>query len=284
MIFISTGGYYERSAYESARELIANGFFNIELSGGQFSESLHQDLLKLKGQACLQIHNYFPPPRVPFVFNLGSLNIETADAAMQHARKAITWAADFSQPVYSFHAGFLLDPAPKELGRRIGKRELFDRETSLEKFISRVNELAEFSRDLGVELLVENNVLSHSNYKEFGENPLLMVTPDEAVRIMESTLSNVNMLVDVAHLKVSARTLGFDPISMFTKCQKWIHAYHLSDNDGLSDSNQEVREDSWFWEHLQRDLKYYSLEIYKTDLDHMKRQFALTQKKLGLIE
>ena len=48
-------------------------------------------------------------------------------------------------------------------------------------------------------------------------------------------------LVDVAHLKVSANTLNFDAreyLEIFKKDK--IGGYHLSDNNGLVDSNKEI--------------------------------------------
>ena len=94
-----------------------------------------------------------------------------------------------------------------------------------------------------------------------------MTTPKESVFIMEKTPNNVCMLLDVAHLKVSARSLGFDRYEMFSACDSWIKGYHFSDNDGKSDSNQRVESDAWFWPYIKRDENYYSLEVYDTNID-----------------
>ena len=40
MIYISTGGFYNRNAYETSLEFQRNEIFNIELSGGLFESSL----------------------------------------------------------------------------------------------------------------------------------------------------------------------------------------------------------------------------------------------------
>ena len=64
---------------------------------------------------------------------------------------------------------------------------------------------------------------------------------------MENTNENVNLLIDVAHLKVSSNSLKFNQ-TMFEICDPWIKAYHLSDNNGLSDTNEPFSEDAWFWD------------------------------------
>ena len=41
----------------------------------------------------------------------------------------------------------------------------------------------------------------------------------------------------------------------------YIEGYHLSDNDGLKDSNREFTKNSWFYNGL-KDVKYISIEVY----------------------
>ena len=80
MIFISTSCIKNNKIRDSVQELAENGFQNIELSGGtKFYENFENDLLELKDRYKLnyRCHNYFPPPKKPFVLNLASLNNET---------------------------------------------------------------------------------------------------------------------------------------------------------------------------------------------------------------
>jgi sugar phosphate isomerase/epimerase len=108
-----------------------------------------------------------------------------------------------------------------------------------------------------------------------------MTEPREASEIMSATDSSVKMLLDVAHLKVSANTLGFEPSSMFKQCHQWIEAYHLSDNNGLEDQNNEVTKNSWFWPYLNKELDYYSLEVYTRQYSKLLSQIELTDKILS---
>ena len=89
----------------------------------------------------------------------------------------------------------------------------------------------------------------------------------ECKQIISNTPDNIKLLVDVAHLKVSANSLNFE-CEIFEKCDDLI-GYHLSDNDGLSDTNNIYDEDAWFWKFLKKNLDYYSIEVYNLDLDQI---------------
>jgi sugar phosphate isomerase/epimerase len=97
---------------------------------------------------------------------------------------------------------------------------------------------------------------------------------------MKNTPSNVNLLVDVAHLKVSSQSLGLDGTLFLTECKKWIKAYHLSDNNGLEDENKSFDSNSWFWTHIINGLNYYSLEVYTSSLNVLHEQSELAEAKV----
>ena len=118
-------------------------------------------------------------------------------------------------------------------------------------FIKRVNYVAKYAENKNVKILLENNVITKKNLSRFDKNPFLMSNYSDTIRIMKNCNKNVGLLVDVAHLKVSAKTLNFDPKRYLIKLHKYIEAYHLSDNDGLSDQNENISN------------KKLVLEIYK---------------------
>jgi sugar phosphate isomerase/epimerase len=282
MIFVSTGGIKETTAYNTALTFIEHGITGIELSGGAYEEIILSKYQKLLESANFQVHNYFPPPKNPFVFNLASPNNLIAEKSISHAKNAIKLSAALERPIYSFHAGFLLDPKVSQLGKPIDALHVYDRNSCLDSFLERITILAEYASSNDVQLLIENNVISDSNIKIFGEDPFLMTTPKEAKIIMENTPSNVNMLLDVAHLKVSANSLSFDRHEMFTECDNWIKAYHFSDNDGISDSNNSIDMDSWFWPYVKKNENYYSLEVYNSNINELKDQINITNEQLCL--
>lgn len=156
-----------------------------------------------------------------------------------------------------------------------------DRATAFHQFADKVLLLAEEARREGVTLLVENNVLSAVNMAAFGEDPLLLTHPDEIAAFMGGMPEHVGLLLDVAHLKVSAQTLGFDPVAAHAQVKPWIRGYHLSDNDGRSDSNQPVTADSWFWQVIEPGLDYYSLEVYRMSPAELVGQYEFVKTSLS---
>ncbi len=272
--YISTGGFNRIPAYKSVRKLINYGAKNIELSGGIYCSENLKKLKSQKQKINFQIHNYFPPPKIPFVFNLASQNPLIAARSLKHVETAIRNCKEIGSDYYSFHAGFLCDIEIDELGKVVKKKKLFDRRKSINIFIKRISKLAALAKKNKVTLLVENNVLSKKNLKEFNANPFLMCEPIESCKIAKRFPPNVKLLVDVAHLKVSAKTLNFDPKIMFQKCNKYIGGYHLSDNDGKSDTNKPFFDNAWFWKYLNKNLNYFSVEVYNLN----KKKFLDLQK------
>ncbi len=214
------------------------------------------------------------------MLNLGSLDQVTGDRSVAHVEQALEWCVALGADRYSVHAGFLLDPRVDQLGKRIQSRSLFDRNECIEMFVSRVSRLAEIAARAGIALMIENNVLSANNAAEFSANPLLMCDPQECEKVMGLLPDSVGLLIDVAHLKVSANSLNFDPDKMFTLCGDRVAAYHLSDNNGLEDSNQQFDENSWFWPYLRSDINYFSVEVYGCSADQLLQQVDLVQSKL----
>lgn len=279
-VFISTGGFRNQTALDITLEFLNYGITSVELSGGAHCEDQLSGLIELREKVKFQVHNYFPPPLEPFVFNLASLDPEIHQKSMQHAYAAIRLAAVLGRPIYSFHAGFRINPSVVELGSIIKKRTLQNYDDTLDCFGRSMLDLAEFARGEGVKLLVENNVLTKSNFKSFGENPLLLTCSNQILEFIKEMPGNVEILLDVAHLKVSGTTLGFDYGDAHKALLPWIGGYHLSDNDGLEDSNGPVRGDSWFWGDVKPNLDYYTLEVYRLAADALVGQRELVLKML----
>ena len=283
MIFLSTGGERHQTAANTALQFFEAGVHCVELSGGAYSDNCEEELASLPSEMILQVHNYFPPPKIPFVFNLASVNPVIASQSIEHVRSAIRLAVKLRRPIFSFHAGFRMDPSVDELGAQLVNKALLARDVALEMFGERIALLAEEARREGVTLLVENNVISQANFDAYNEDPLLLTDPDEIASFMKVAPSNLGLLIDVAHLKVSARTKSFDLVSGHEKLNKWIQGYHLSDNNGCADDNGPVSEVSWFWDHLVRGLNYYTLEVYSRSTSELIEQRNLVETMLASI-
>ena len=278
MIFVSTGGFNNITAIDAIKTLSNYKITSFELSGGIYSSKLSSDLKKLDNNYSFIVHNYFPPPKKPFVLNLASLDDEIFLRTVNHIKDSISLASNLKSQYYSFHAGFLVDPKVSELGKTVQKRKLFNKKESLQRFLYALKSLSKFALEKNVELLIENNVLNKSNLEKFGKNPLLMVDFDDTEYILNNIDDNVHLLIDVAHLKVSANTLKFDPFEYLKVFKDYTKGYHLSDNNGLSDSNSQFLNDSWFWPHIRKDLNYYSIEVYNPNPEILLSQLQMAKK------
>jgi len=279
-IFVSTGGFAKLSGNIVAERYLRKGIKNIELSGGAHSLTLVQDLLKIKNKANFRIHNYFPPPKNPFVLNLASVDQEISNLSLNHVYNSIELCSQLGSKYYSFHAGFLCDLNISELGRKISKRKLISRDKGIDIFLKNLESISKKAKEFDVNIMVENNVLSKNNLNQFGQNPLLMCDHEESKLIMENSPDNINLLVDVAHLKVSSSSLQFNPQHMFKSCDQFIRGYHLSDNNGLSDTNESFTSSAWFWNSLNKNLDYYSIEVYGANEERLLELKNLTEQKI----
>ena len=280
MIYISTGGFDKKSVIEVIQLLSKNNIKAFELSGGIFTDNLESKLKILSNNFQFTVHNYFPPPKKPFVLNLASLNENIYQESVNHIKESIKLASFIKSPFYSFHAGFLIDPKIKELGKTIKNNNLYDRDKSLKRFIHSIKFLSKYASKYKIKLLVENNVITKSNISKFESNPLLMTDIKSTEEIVKNFDENLFFLVDVAHLKVSANTLNYDAREYLEIFKDKIGGYHLSDNNGLVDSNKEISKSSWFWPHLRNDLNYYTLEVYDQNPKVLFSQLELAQNKV----
>lgn len=281
-VYISTGGFSKISADVAAKKLVDAGCFNIELSGGINSSNLIKNLNVLKKKVRFQIHNYFPPAKKSFVINLATQDKEIADLTLKHIELALNTCEKLSSTYYSFHAGFLCDIKITELGKQIKKRKLYSRDTSKELFLERIFKISKKAESIGVKLMIENNVFSAQNKINFLDNPFLMADINESIEIIKQTPKNIKLLIDVAHLKISSNSLNLNRVSELTKCREYVGGYHLSENDGFSDTNEFFNQNSWFWKYLKKDLDYYSIEVYNTSIENLLRLKKLTEDMLKL--
>lgn len=280
MIYISTGGINNKTATETALEFYKNGINKIELSGGLYSKKYEFDIKNLPKNIDIQIHNYYPPPKKPFVFNLASKDEEISSLSLNHVKNSIDLCSKIGSKIFAFHAGFRVDPKVTELGKKIMKISLTSRDEAINLFLKRVKILHEEAKKKNVQLMIENNVISKKNIEHFQEDPLLFTNPKEIKEIMRILPSEIGFLLDVAHLKVSSNSLGFDLEKAHKNLHKEISAYHLSENNGFSDQNRPLKKTSWFWKDLKTDVKFFTLEIYNLSIEKLKMQKTLAENAI----
>ena len=238
MIYVSSSCSKQRRIGTAIQELADHGFRNIELTGGtKYYEGYEDDIIELKTKydLSLLLHNYFPPPKEDFVINLASLDDKVFEKSLEHLRNAIKFADALGVSKLGFHAGFYLDIKVDEIGKAISLHRMWDRNQSYQRFCDAFNLIKNESE--GIQIYIENNVYSRKNFKEYGLPNPFMLTSAFDYRDMKQDI-DFKLLLDIAHLYVSAHTLGFDFGENLDQMITETDYIHLSDNDGFHDQNK----------------------------------------------
>lgn len=244
MIYVSSLAFGRKPVDEIVLEARDAGL-NLEFSSSlPYHTANEESFLNYSGNK--KIHNYFPAPQDSFVLNLASGDSSIRQRTIDHAIHALQLTNKAGTEYYSIHAGFCIDPKPEQLGRQLSVDVVVDREAHWKLFVDSVKEVLGEAEKLGLKLYIENNVLAPFNYSG-GFNPLFCCDAKE----MNQLCSEINhpsfgILLDTAHLKVSAKTLGFDADKAVEEIRPNVKVIHHSDNDGLKDNNQAFDEAYWF--------------------------------------
>jgi len=266
VIYISSSGVRCDCIRESVQIMVNQGIRNIELSGGtNYYEGFEKDLLRLQDKHNINylVHNYFPPPNEHFVLNLASLDDSIVQKSLDLCQKAINLSRLLGSKKYAVHAGFLIDISLRNIGSSIQEIPIFDRQAAIERFSLSWQRLQEMSGGTP-ELYIENNVLSSTNYVNFRQkNPLLFTNYEGYLELRERI--EFKPLIDLAHLRVSSKTLGLDFLDELDKHFLLTNYFHASENDGCHDQNRPLYENGLITQTLKErkfDNTTVTLEIY----------------------
>ena len=284
--YLSSGSFRSRSLSDIISCCEQNDIQFIELSSGlRYDENVVQQVLEATTLRPCLIHNYFPPPKEPFVLNLASADPATLEKSLDLCRRSIDLCARIEAPFYSVHSGFAVSLKAEMLGRpilqsRLDSRMFIPYEQAYDIFCESVQTLSEYAARAGLKLLLENNVVTSHNLAAGRASQFLMTRPEEFKWLFRDLNDdNVGILLDVGHLNVSANTLGFDRNGAISQLAPYIGAFHLSENDGKLDQNQPVTKSSWFWPFVQHfpDVPVV-IEAYALNVDQMLLQRALVEE------
>ena len=277
MIYVSSSCSKQKKIGAAIRELAEHGFRNIELSGGtEYYKGYEDDIFDLKEKYNLNflVHNYFPPPKEDFVLNLASLDEAIFERSLEQLRKSIRLAHLLGADKFGFHAGFYVDISVEEIGKAISASNLSNTKQAYERFCNGFNLIKSESKE--VEIYIENNVYSKTNFDIYGlQNPLMLTSPAEYKELQQHI--DFKLLLDVAHLYVSSQTLGFDFDLHLDQMIVETDYIHLSDNDGYHDQNAAFTSNSKLLNKIKKkhlSNKTITLEIY-TGLNSLRKSFDL---------
>lgn len=267
MIYVSSACSRENTIFKAVKELAEKGFRNIELTGGtRYYEGYEKDLITLKEKYNLHylLHNYFPPPKTDFVVNLASLDDQIFQQSLDHLKKALKLSQKLNLAKFGFHAGFFVDIPPENIGGRIAQRTIRDRAQAMNRFCEGYKILQQEAE--GIELYIENNVYSSSNYSVYQEHLPFMLLCGKDINELKKKI-NFKLLLDVGHLFVTSCTIKLDFYKEFHALATISDYIHVSDNDGLHDTNQAIDPEGEIFKLLsQIELhdKIITLEIYES--------------------
>ena len=170
------------------------------------------------------------------------------------------------------------------LNNDIYQKSLNHRKQSLSRFRDAWLRLQEKAEPYLI-LYLENNVLSYSNYQSFNQvNPLLMTNYEGYLELKE--IMGFNLLLDVAHLKVSCNSLGLNFEDELRKMLPLSNYLHLSDNDGKHDQNKGFNKNSELLQVLKQydfDGKTITLEIYN-NANNINQDYLIVAEALKVNE
>jgi endonuclease IV len=275
-IAVSSIAYLGKPVEAFVESCIKNEFIPEFSSGMPYKEKMSEIFLKAKTRKKFA-HNYFPAPEIPFVLNLASNNKDIRRKSILHCVQGLQLSEKAGAPFFSAHAGFCIDPDPSELGQKLSQSKNINRDLNYRIFIESLHEVLKLSASTGLNFLIENNVLAKMNKHEDDTNPLLCVESAECIKVIsDCNDKRIGLLIDTAHIKVSANTLGFSATDFFNETKDYIQCIHHSDNEGEYDNNMKLNNDYWFLD-LIKNFKHivHVLEVKKISEEEIKEQLKL---------
>lgn len=246
MIYVSSSCIKHNRIADIIQQLAEHGIRNIELSGGtDYYDTIEHDLTDLKKQFCLQYtcHAYFPPPRIPFVVNLASCSDEIYQQSIEHYERCIEMMHRLDCHVLSIHAGFLIEIGTQEIGSTLSCATVYDEDRAYDRFCCAYKHIEALCCKNNIALFLENNVLSAENYRQFEHRNYLMMADHASIMKMYSQMQ-FNLLLDLAHLHVSANALGMDYTVECQNLKEYVRWIHISENDGITDQHRPLQQNS----------------------------------------
>jgi len=250
---------------------------NVEL--GSVHEHFDTKILK-KFDFNFTIHNYFPPPKIPFNFNLASKNKIIRQKSSRLAKKAIDLCCDIESPLYTFHAGFTVDP-PK-LGKPLPRINVGDRKEAIEIFVNEVEDIVDFANKRGIKVAMEPNVVQKFNLVE-NRNDLCLFAEYQEIEKLFRILKNTSLglLVDLGHTTVTSHWLKFDKDNFVQKCSKYTYALHVSNNNGFQDQHRGLTQKCWAISKLKKFKNNpIILETMNLSIEKIKQNISIVQNSI----
>lgn len=281
-VYVSTGAFKNKSLSNVLQNAEDYHITHIELSAGlNYVDDVDTAMLRHSNSINYLIHNYFPTPKESFTLNLASEDSYIIEKSIDMCKRAIDMAVRYGMPLYSIHSGFAFDSTGKELGNksqldlpRIPIRK------AKQNFIKNLTVVCRYAKEKEVKIAIENNVFA--GYAKGYDGLYLGVTEADLLEIINNVpYDNLGILLDLAHAKVSCKSLKTNVIEMINMLKPYILCVHASQNDGIVDSNSKIEKNDDIYNCLKIiKPKYAVVEVYNLDICEIKQQVALVQEAI----
>ncbi len=269
------------SLKERVSDYRKKGFDAIELGHG-ISMNNEDEKYLFSNPGRYLIHNYFPPPKIPFVLNLASDKQIILEKSFDLIKTALFLSKKIHAPLYSLHAGFIRDPVGFGVSSFVfpSVEDEEEKKLATQRFEKNLKLIAQSSNELGVDICIENNCCTTDMV-----NKLLLQTTEEFQHFFHSQLSdNLGILLDTGHLNITAHTFNFDPMNFIDALSDHIRVIHLHDNDGIQDLHVPVNTDSWVMDilHLSQFAELpIIIEARFQNVDELQKHVIFLNNELG---
>tara|TARA_A100001011_G_scaffold369273_1_gene424431 strand:- start:98 stop:970 length:873 start_codon:yes stop_codon:yes gene_type:complete len=194
------------------------------------------------------VHNFFPIPPESYVVNVASLNEDIRKKSIAHVKASIDFTGDIGAELYTFHPGFLTDPA--SAGRtetnfdfcfeKLPRTESF--EMAENHLYRSLDEIIAYATANDVEIAVETEgSVRHCQQ-------LLMQTPDD-FDLFRSRYGphDIGINLNFGHMYLASKVFLFDVEVQVNSIKEYLVAMELSHNDGVEDSHLPLVRGAWYW-------------------------------------
>lgn len=252
-IYVSTSCLINKYIFSQVLDIYNElGIRNVEL--GVFTD-YNANVVKLLKQYNFNyiVHHYFPPAKEPFIVNLASQNKQILQKSIDQIIKTIDFCNDFNIKIFSFHAGFRIDP---DINLKFDLQNIIEYQTAFNTFKDSVLKVSNYARIKNIKVAIENNVLLKHNLVDGRNKLLLMCEAWEFEKLFqEIKLENLGILLDLGHLKVTSNILKFNANNFIENLKNKIFLVHIHENDEEIDEHKYIKKGDWS---LKIAIKYFN--------------------------
>ena len=286
-LFISTTFVPDGTPIGMALDICSrNGINAVELGSNHPYEENFKGILN-KYQFNYLVHNYFPIPKNSFVLNIASFNDNIKKRSIEHIFKAIEFCDKIGAKLYTFHPGFITDPLGSNHNSKNydfrwdnDKVNLKHYEKAIDLMLKSVSSIIKYAERYNVAIAVETE---GSFYKK---EHLLMQNPREYERfIKEFSKNDIGINLNVGHLNLASKALGFEIEVFFNTVADYIIALELSHNNGFEDQHLPLKRSEFYWDIIfddRLDSIPKILEYRNTKIEEIIQNLNLFESDLNL--